>query len=157
MLKIKIIVVDRTRSPFLKEGEVFYLKRLKPFAHIEWIEVKPARIKKGWPIHEVLRIENKAITQRIGTRDYLVALDRKGNLYDSETLAQWLSQLSAQTKGWVCFIIGGPLGLSEELLKNSDTVLSLSRLTLTHEMSRILLLEQTYRAFTIMRGHKYHK
>ena len=157
MLKIRIIAVDRTRSPFLKEGESFYLKRLRRYAQVEWVEVKPARISKGRPVGEILSDESEKIGRRLMHRDYLVALDRSGHQYDSEELAAWLDGLSTGAGGWISFIIGGPLGLSGELVERSHKTLSLSRLTLTHEMSRLILLEQLYRAFTIMRGEGYHK
>jgi 23S rRNA (pseudouridine1915-N3)-methyltransferase len=87
----------------------------------------------------------------------MVPLDRSGHEFDSQELAAWLDSLSTGTGGWVSFIIGGPLGLPRELLDRAGKILSLSRLTMTHEMSRLLLLEQLYRAFTILRGEKYHK
>ncbi len=157
MLKLRIIVVDRTRSSFLKEGESFYLERLRKYVQVEWVEVKPARIRKGSPEEKILGTEGKAITRKVAPRDYLVPLDRSGHQFDSKALAAWLESLSTRTEGWVSFIIGGPLGLSKELLNRAGKILSLSRLTLTHEMSRLLLLEQLYRAFTILRGEKYHK
>lgn len=157
MLKLKVIVVDRTRSPFLKEGESFYLERLRRYAQVEWVEVKPAKIKKGRPDEEILSAEGQAIARKLAPRDYLIPLDRTGHQFDSEELAAWLDRLSTGTAGWISFIIGGPLGLSKELLARAQKTLSLSRLTLTHEMSRLLLLEQLYRAFTILRGEKYHK
>ncbi len=156
MLKIKIIVVDRTRSPFLAEGESFYLDRLKKYAHTEWVEVKPARIKKGRPTEEILATEGKAIAKNLLPRDYVVALDRSGKAYDSEGLAARIDQLSL-AHSRLTFFIGGPLGISKEILKNANEILSLSRMTLTHEMSRLLLLEQLYRAFTIINNEKYHK
>jgi 23S rRNA (pseudouridine1915-N3)-methyltransferase len=157
MLKIRIIVVDRTRSPFLKEGESLYLKRLRRYAQVEWVEVKPARMLKGRHEEEILGAESQVIARRFQPKDYLVALDRSGYEYDSEGLAGWLAGLSAEAWGWVCFMIGGPMGLSRELLQGANKILSLSRLTLTHEMSRLVLLEQLYRAFTIMKGEQYHK
>jgi 23S rRNA (pseudouridine1915-N3)-methyltransferase len=157
MLKIKFIVVDRTRSPFLREGEAFYLDRLKRYAQIEWIEVKPSKIKKGRPEQEILETEGRAIARRLNSRDYLIALDLSGKQYDSEGLASWLKGLYTSVRGQVCFVVGGPIGLSKEILDQADTILSLSRLTLTHEMSRLFLVEQLYRAFTIIEGHKYHK
>ena len=157
MLKLKIIVVDRTRSSFLKAGESFYLERLRKYVQVEWIEVKPAKIKKSRPEEEILSIEGQAIGRKLAPRDYRVLLDRSGHAFDSEELAAWLDNLSTSTGGWVSFIIGGPLGLSQELLDQAGKILSLSRLTLTHEMSRLLLLEQLYRAFTILRGERYHK
>lgn len=156
-LKIRVIVVDRTRSPFLKEGEAFYMDRINHYARVEWVEVKPAEIKKGRPEEEVLKIEGEAIDRRLKPKDYLVALDRRGHQYDSEELAAWLEKVYMDRGGWVSFVIGGPLGLSGDLINKAQKVLSLSRLTLTHEMSRLFLLEQIYRAFTIIKGEKYHK
>ena len=157
MLKIKFIVVDRTRSHFLRDGESSYLERLRKYARVEWIEVKPARIRKGTPTKEILTEEGEFITKRCAQHDYLVALERSGHQYDSEELAAWLNSLSTSVKGWVCFIIGGPLGLSDKILDQAHKVLSLSRLTLTHEMTRLFIIEQIYRAFTILKGEKYHK
>jgi 23S rRNA (pseudouridine1915-N3)-methyltransferase len=157
MLKLRLIVVDRTRSPFLKEGESFYLKRLRKYAQVVYDEVKPVKIRKGRTEAEILGAEGDAIARRVSPGDYLVSLDRTGWDCDSEGFARWLEGLSVEAKGWVCLAIGGPLGLSKALLERSDKVLSLSRLTLTHEMSRLVLLEQVYRAFTIIRGEKYHK
>ena len=157
MLKIKFIVVDHTRSPFLKEGELSYLERLRKYARVEWIEVKPAKIKKGIPTEDILNAEGESIAKRFVPHDYLVTLDRSGHQYDSEELASWLNTLSSSVSGWVCFVIGGPLGLSEKILDQAHKVLSLSKLTLTHEMSRLFIIEQLYRAFTILKGEKYHK
>jgi 23S rRNA (pseudouridine1915-N3)-methyltransferase len=157
LLKIKIIVVDRTRSAFLKEGESFYLKRLRYYVPVEWVEVKPARIIKGKHEEEILGAEGEAIARKMSARDFLVALDRKGDQLDSVELAQWLEPLAQHAPAGVVFLVGGPLGLSRALLERAEKVLSLSRLTLTHEMSRLLLLEQLYRALTILKGEKYHK
>ena len=157
MPKIKIIVVDHTRSPFLKEGEVFYLNRLRKYIQVEWVKVKPVKISQGGSEQKILALEGERITQRLGQNDYSVCLDRSGNQYDSERLAAWLDSLLNRAEQWVSFIIGGPLGLSKDILHRSREVLSLSQFTLTHEMSRLILLEQLYRAFTILRGQKYHK
>jgi len=157
MLKIRFIIVDRTRTSFLKEGESLYLARLRKYARVEWIEVRPAKIKKNRPVEDVLAEEAEAIVRRVSPGDCLVALDRGGYAYDSEELASRLDVLSTTTQGWVCFIIGGPLGLSNKVFNQAHLTLSLSRLTLTHEMSRLILLEQLYRAFTILKGQKYHK
>ena len=157
MLKLKTIVVDRTRSPFLKEGESFYLKRLRKYVQVEWIEIKSAKINKGQSETKILATEGQAIAQKLAPRDYLVPLHSTGHPFNSEELAAWLNGLSTRSGGWITFVIGGPLGLSQDLLDRGHKTLSLSRLTLTHEMSRLVLLEQLYRAFTILRGEKYHK
>jgi len=157
MIKIRIIVVDRTRSPFLAEGEAFYLKRLRNYAQVEWTEVKPVKMTKGRPEEEILRLEGQALIRKRAPKDYLVALDRSGRQYDSEEFAGHLEKVALNAIGAITFMIGGPLGLSKDALAEADEVLSLSRFTLTHEMSRILLLEQIYRALTILKGEKYHK
>ncbi len=156
MLKIKIIVVDRTRSDFLKQGETFYMKRLKRYARTEWVEVKPTGIKKGRPIFKILDAEGDSIAKNFVPRDYIIALERSGEAYGSKKLASHLEKLSL-THDRLTFVVGGPLGLSKAILDRSHEIFSLSRLTLTHEMSRLILLEQLYRAFTIIRGEKYHK
>ena len=156
MLKIKIIVVDRTRSDFLAEGETLYLERLRRYAHIEWVEIKPARIQKSRPAQIILAAEGISIAKRIIAGDYVIALDRSGKAYDSEGLAARIDHLSSSHNP-LTFIVGGPLGLSKEILAKANETLSLSRLTFTHEMSRLVLLEQIYRAFTILNNEKYHK
>lgn len=157
MIKIRIIVVDRTRAPFLAEGEAFYLKRLKNYAQVEWVEVKPVKMTKGRPEEEILRLEGQALIRKRGAKDYLVALDRTGRQYGSEEFAGRLEKAAMNAPGGIAFMIGGPLGLSGEALTEADEILSLSTFTLTHEMSRVVLLEQIYRAFTILKGEKYHK
>jgi 23S rRNA (pseudouridine1915-N3)-methyltransferase len=157
MLKIRIIVVDRTRAGFLREGESLYLKRLRDYVAVDWEEVRPVKIVKGKNMGEILNSESQVVGRKISPKEYLVALDRTGDPLDSEGLAHWLDHLGRHAPGGVCFVIGGPLGLSKNILERAQKVLSLSRLTLTHEMSRLVLLEQLYRAMTILKGEKYHK
>ena len=156
MLKIKIIVVDRTRSDFLKQVETFYMKRLKRYAQTEWVEVKPEGIKKGRPVSKIVDTEGDSIAKNFVKRDHVIALDRSGKAYGSEELASHIEKLSL-THDRLTFVVGGPLGLSKGVLDQSHEIFSLSRLTLTHEMSRLVLLEQLYRAFTIINNEKYHK
>lgn len=134
-----------------------YLERLKRYAQIEWIEVKPAGIKKGRTEEDIRKTEGREIAKRLKSDDYVIALAPSGKQYDSEQFAGWLEKLSVGVRGWVSFIIGGPIGLSSDISDRANSLLSLSKLTLTHEMCRIFLLEQVYRAFTIMEGGKYHK
>ena len=157
MIKIRIIVVDRTRCPFLAEGEAFYLKRLQRYAQLEWIEVKPVKMTKGRPEAEILNLEGQTMICKRASKDYLVVLDRSGRQYASEEFAGCLEKAALNAGGGITFMIGGPLGLSKEVLSKADEILSLSTFTFTHEMSRVILLEQIYRAFTILKGEKYHK
>ena len=156
MPKIRIIVVEKTKSSFIEEGERFYLKRLQRYAQVEWVEVKGRRITPGSSRDDILAREAEAISARLGPHDHLIVLCRQGSGIDSEGLASRLERLCGE-KAPVTFVIGGPLGLGKEIYRRSKEALSLSSLTLTHEMSRLILLEQLYRAFTIMRNEKYHK
>lgn len=157
MLRFRVIVVDRTRSPFLQEGERFYLERVRRYVKTEWVEVKPARMTKGRCREEIVRDEGQALMKHVRGQDLPIPLDRSGMERDSLGLAEWLRRLSERSGGRVCFLIGGALGHSSEVLKASGEALSLSRLTLTHEMTRLVLLEQLYRACTILQGEGYHK
>ena len=156
MPKIKIIVVGNTKASFLKEGESLYLKRLKRYTPIEWIEVKPEKVTKGMPKERLLASEGHSIEKKFHSRDHIIVLDVSGKEYSSEALSTRIERLSWKGDP-LCFVIGGPLGISKEILRKANETFSLSKLTLTHEMSRVLLLEQLYRAFTIMKGEKYHK
>jgi len=154
--KIKFIVVGNTRSSFLKQGEVFYLERLRRYAPTEWIEVKPQKVSKGRSREEILKAECLSIEKKYLPDDHIIALDLKGKEYDSKGLAALVEQL-LQTSKRLCFVVGGPLGLSKKVLDTASDIVSLSKMTLTHEMSRLVLLEQVYRAHTIINGEKYHK
>lgn len=156
MLRLKFIVVDRTKALFLKEGETFYLDRLRKYANTQWTEVKPAKVTKNRSPEAVRNAEGESIAKCLVNRDYVIALDRSGKTHHSEGLALWMNSLSL-TQSRLTFVIGGPLGLSKGILEMADEHLSLSRLTLTHEMSRLILLEQLYRAFTIINNESYHK
>ncbi len=156
MLRIRLIVVGKTKEQFLRIGESFYMERLRRYATTEWIEVKGAKIRKGAATDKVLEIEGDAIADRICSQDYVIALDRLGKDFTSEQLAGHIDQLTL-ANSMITFVIGGPLGLSKEVLGRARQVVSLSKMTLTHEMCRLVLLEQLYRAFTIIHGEKYHK
>jgi 23S rRNA (pseudouridine1915-N3)-methyltransferase len=156
MLKIKMIVVDRTRSPFMKEGESSYLKRLRKYVKVDWMEVKPVIASRGKSDEFVRSGESERILKRIKPQDYVISLDRRGALQASEELAAHFEAFYLSGKP-LALIIGGPFGLADKVLKRSDKILSLSRLTFTHEMTRLILLEQLYRVFTIIHGEKYHK
>jgi 23S rRNA (pseudouridine1915-N3)-methyltransferase len=156
MLHLRFIVVDRTKSAFLREGESHYLKRLRNFAQVEWVELKRVPFKKRQKDNEIMWQEWQTIEKRLSPQEYTFALDRRGKPYDSKGLAVRLEDLSMGHPRFA-FVIGGPLGLARNALERAQETLSLSPLTFTHEMSRLILLEQVYRALTLIQGKKYHK
>ena len=154
--KIKVIVVERSRMSFLRKAVELYFDRLSHYTNLEWIEVKSVRHTKGMETDTILKKEASLIRKRIGPRDYVIVLDRNGKSYSSEAFASHLQELFGLGRP-ISFLVGGPLGLDRELLNIANEKISLSPMTLTHEWSRALLLEQLYRAFTIIRGENYHK
>ncbi len=156
MPRIRIIVVDRTRSGFLQEGEAFYLDRLRHYVPVDWVETKPALIRKNISHQSVREQEARHLKKNLHDREYVISMDRKGKTYDSLEFASHVESLLMEQER-LAFVIGGAVGLADDLIKGSQEILSLSRFTFTHEMTRLFLLEQLYRAFTIIRGESYHK
>jgi 23S rRNA (pseudouridine1915-N3)-methyltransferase len=149
--------VGATKSGFLFEGESEYLKRLKRYCNIETQWMDSHKISSRRSENEILRLEGELLLGRIPERSILVALDRQGDMLSSGELSKKLNQWQNQSAKEVIFVIGGSLGLDGSVLKKADLILSFSKMTFTHEMIRLLLFEQLYRAFTILNGEQYHK
>ena len=140
----------------MRQGEEFYLNKIKHYVSTEWVEVRGAKITKGKTNRQVLKEEASQIERRIGAKDLVVTLDMDGNIMDSLEFSKFQAALLSRGQP-ITFVIGGPLGLDDSIGKRANETFSLSRLTLTHELCRLVLLEQIYRAFTIIKGEKYHK
>jgi 23S rRNA (pseudouridine1915-N3)-methyltransferase len=156
-MKIKIIVVGKTKETFLQQGEKEFQQRLARYCQLEWIIVKEEKIVSNKPEQNIKLKEAERILNKISKGSLDIALDRTGEQLTSEELAEFLRQKMNEGYGQITFIIGGTLGLEEKILKSATKVLSLSQMTFTHEMTRLILLEQLYRAFTILKSEKYHK
>ncbi len=150
-----IVAVGRLKG-WTADGSEDYLKRLRRYFPVEVLEVAEEDMNRRSP-EEVLSAEASRLLKRIPSGAYVIALDReKGKALSSEDLAQRLTALGVSGRSHVAFLIGGPLGLSPELLGETDEVLSFGRMTLPHALARVVLLEQLYRAAKIERGEKYH-
>lgn len=156
-MKIKLIVVGKTKEPFLQQGEKEFQQRLSRFCQLEWIVVKEEKITSNKSDYDIIYKEAKRILNKVSKATYILALDRTGEQMSSEQLAKFLQQKMNEAFEEITFIIGGALGLAEDILKSATKILSLSKMTFTHEMSRLIFLEQLYRAFTIIKGISYHK
>lgn len=152
--KIKFLWVGKLKERFWQDAASHYWKRLS-----RYFELKEAVLKDG-PAQasraEKIRIESRAIQSKLEAADYCICLDSSGKNPTSPQLAKLLSSWIESPGQTPCFVLGGAHGLSSDLLRQSSFVLSLGGLTLPHELARILLLEQLYRAATIMHGHPYH-
>ena len=155
-MKFKFIWEGRTRTGYLAEGIEDYLKRIKRYVQVEVKEVKEEKIK-NIPVAALKAREAERIKTAFKRGEFLIALDERGRQFSTTSLAHFLKKLPAQGYKTLTFFLGGPLGLTPELLKQAHLCLSLSSLTLTHEMARLVLLEQLYRILTIWHGERYHK
>ena len=158
-MSLNIIAVGKIKEKYIESGINNYVKRLKRYTDVNIIEVDNSQVPKnpsGSQIEQVKVEEGKKLMKVIPDNSYKIALDVKGKPMTSEGLAKSLKNLQLRGDSEVSFIIGGPHGLSDEVIKISDYKLSLSHMTFTHQMIRLILLEQIYRAFKIMKGEPYH-
>ncbi len=158
---IKIVAVGRLRERYWQQAVADYARRLQSYARVEMVEIPAAPISlEATPAEEAraLAKEGEVILEKLSRHSGpLIALDRQGKALDSLQLANWLQQHILEGNSQTAWIIGGPLGLAPEVLAKADLVLSFSRMTFPHQMMRLILLEQIYRSFRIMRHEPYHK
>lgn len=152
--QVKFLWVGKIKERFWQEAASHYWKRLARYFQLREAALKDGPATAG--PQEKIRIESQDIQSKLGRTDGCICLDQDGKYLTSPQLAEHLTSW-IEAPGWTpCFVLGGAFGLSSELLQQSRFVLSLGPLTLPHELARILLLEQLYRAATIMHGHPYH-
>ena len=155
-MKLLIPLLGKTKESYLDAGIRDYATRLSRFATVD-LPVLRERWHRKDADDVIKRTEAGQLLELAQGAHIRVALDPQGAAPDSEELAALLTKWEEQGASTVCFLIGGHLGLHPSVLKQANLQMSLSRLTFTHEMTRLILLEQLYRAWTIKAGHKYHK
>ncbi|MDR7239098.1 23S rRNA (pseudouridine(1915)-N(3))-methyltransferase RlmH [Neobacillus drentensis] len=159
-MNISIVTVGKLKEKYLKQGIEEYLKRLTAYAKVEMIEVADEKAPEELSELEMVQVKQKEgerILAKISQDTYVIALAIQGKLGSSEELADSLDKLATYGKSKIAFVIGGSLGLSEEVIKRSNEQLSFSRMTFPHQLMRLILVEQIYRAFRINRNEPYHK
>jgi 23S rRNA (pseudouridine1915-N3)-methyltransferase len=155
-MKIKILWPGKTRNALIRELQAHYLRRINQLERCELIETKEA---KGIPEKDEGRIkefESEGIEKHL-KNDYIICLFDKGKEMNSEEFARFLERTAESSTRAVTFIVGGFLGLAERMILRADFLLSLSKMTFSHELSRIMLLEQLYRSLSIVKGRQYAK
>lgn len=152
--KIKLLAPGPLKFSFVKEGLKYYLDKIKPLIEIQCVfpKVKLCGSSKV----ERLKKEKEVLEKFLSSKDYLIILDERGELLKSYELASLLKKL-LETSYEICFLVGGPEGVSEEFKKKAHKLLSLSSLTLNHEIVLLVLAEVLYRSLTIIKGFPYHK
>ena len=159
-MKIKIVTVGKLKETYLKDGIAEYSKRISRFATVEMVELADEKTPDRASDSEnekILDVEGNRILSKIGDREFVVVLAIEGNTLSSEEFSKQLEQASINGFSTLTFVIGGSLGLSKEVKKRANLSVSFGHLTLPHQLMRLVLTEQIYRAFTIQQGSPYHK
>lgn len=161
MIRVNIICIGKIKEKYFTEAINEYAKRLTAFCKFSVVELAEEKIRSNSPnqsqIDEVINAEGKKILQKIGQSDYVAAMCIEGKMMSSEELSKTLDRISISGKSTVDFIIGGSYGLSSEVKQRANLKLSMSKMTFPHQMARMILSEQIYRAFEISTNGKYHK
>lgn len=159
-MNIKIITVGKLKEKYLKMGIDEYTKRLGAYCKIELIEVPDEKAPEKLSEAEMLQVKEKEgerILAKIPENAYVFALAIEGKQRTSEEFSKEIERLGIQGKSNLVFVIGGSLGLSQAVMKRSNTPISFGKMTLPHQLMRLVLVEQVYRGFRIMKGEPYHK
>lgn len=156
-MKIKIIALGKIKEKFLKEGIDEFLKRLRPYVNIEICELQPIEIKDENLTEKILDMEAEKIIANIKPSSYVITMEIEGKQYDSIEFSKKLEEITNTGVSEIVFIIGSSCGLSKKVRDMSDLKLSLSKMTFLHQFTRLILIEQIYRAFKISKNETYHK
>lgn len=159
-MNIHLITVGKLKEKYLQLGVSEFEKRLQAYCKLKVDEVRDEQAPMQLSEKELLQVKQKEgqrILQKVKPTEYVIALDIQGVSWTSEQLAQEMDKLSTSGKSSIAFIIGGSNGLSDEVLQRANQKLSFSKMTFPHQLMKLILMEQVYRAFKIQRGEPYHK
>lgn len=156
-MNIKIIALGKIKEKFLKDGIDEFLKRLSPYASVEIVELSPIEIKDENLTYKVLEQEGEKILSHIKPQSYVITLEINGKMLSSEGLAEKINELTNDGVSELVFVIGSSCGLSPIVSNRANFKLSMSKMTFLHQFARLLIVEQIYRAFKIIKGETYHK
>ncbi len=155
-MKVHVISIGKTGASYLQEGIEGYQKRLKHYLKLEWTELPDIKQAARLSREEIIKKEEAQFRSKIRPGSYLILLDEGGKEFSSEGLARFLNQRMLSGDKETTVLIGGAYGFGEGLKSSADRLISLSKMTFTHQMVRLLWLEQLYRAMTILRNEPYH-
>lgn len=160
VMKLKVITVGKLKEKYLRDGIAEYSKRMGRFAKLEMLELPdektPDRASQA-ENEQILHKEGQRILEKIADREFVIALAIEGKSLSSEAFSQYLSDLGVRGYSDVTFVIGGSLGLSPAVKTRANFLISFGKMTLPHQLMKLVLMEQIYRAFMIQQGSPYHK
>jgi len=155
-MKIHLLLTGKTSIPFVREGIEEYRRRLVHYADFQIRDLPALKHSGSWPERKIKQEQGKTILKAIDPQDYVVLLDERGEHLDTLAFAGLLEKQQYNPARSMLFVIGGPYGFAEEVYQRADLKLSLSKMTFSHQLVRLIFLEQLYRAYTIIRGEPYH-
>lgn len=159
-MKITVITVGKIKEKYLRDAIAEYSKRLSKYCKLEILEVADEKTPENASEtveEEIRQKEGERILKHIKEDAYVITLEIGGKMLDSVEFSRKIETLGIQGKSHICFVIGGSIGLGQEVLKRSDYGLSFSKMTFPHQLMRVILLEQIYRSYRIMSNEPYHK
>jgi 23S rRNA (pseudouridine1915-N3)-methyltransferase len=155
-MKIILLQTGKTTEKYISEGVEEYAGRIRKYNPFEIITLADLRNTKSMPAAEQKAREGRKILESVNADDFIIVLDEKGKEFSTSEFAVQMGKIFLQSKKRIVFVIGGPYGFSADVYNRADMKLSLSRLTFTHQMVRLLFAEQLYRIFTVIKGDPYH-
>lgn len=155
-MKVQLIVIGKTVEKYLIQGENEYIKRLKHYVKTEIKLIPDLKNTKNLSEDQQKQKEGELILNHISQTDFVVLLDENGKQYSSIDFSAFIEKKMLTGLKNLVFVVGGPYGFSDEIYKRANTKISLSKMTFSHQMVRLIFLEQLYRAMTIIRGEPYH-
>jgi len=155
-MRITLLQIDKTQDKYLTEGIEIYTKRLRNCATVELMTISVPKTVRLRTFNEQKMEEAKLIFGQITTDDFLILLDDKGKEYSSIDFSKFIAQKQNASTKRLVFLIGGPFGFDQSIYERSNFKISFSKMTFSHQMIRLFFLEQLYRAYTILKGEKYH-
>jgi 23S rRNA (pseudouridine1915-N3)-methyltransferase len=155
-VKVKFICIGKTGKDFLVAGENEYLNRLKHYISVEKIEIPDLKNAKKLTKEQIKDQEGREILAKVQSGETLILLDERGKTFSSVGFSEFIQQKFNQGGKGLCFVVGGAYGFSQEVYDKSNGKISLSSMTFSHQMVRMIFFEQLYRAMTILKGEPYH-
>ena len=156
-MKIKIIALGKIKEKFLKDGIDEFLKRLTPYTSVEILELSPVEIKDEYLTQKALDEEGRNILSHVKDDSFVITMEIQGKQLSSEEFAQKINDITISGVSELVFIIGSSCGLAPIVNQRANFKMSMSKMTFLHQFARLILVEQIYRAFKILKGEKYHK
>lgn len=155
-MEICILSVGKVNTPWIQKGLELFESRINKYIKFSVLIIPDIKNTKSLSIENIKEEEGKSILSNLNPSDFVVLMDEKGKEFTSRCFSDWIQKQMNSGRKRLVLIIGGPYGFSSNLYSKADSLISLSKMTFTHEMAKLILTEQTYRALTILKGEPYH-